>query len=198
MMLVEQTRVPDAALPVAQFKDHLRLGSGFADDDLQDALLAGCLRAAMAVIEARTGKVVLARDYTWTLGAWRDLGAQVLPVAPVQAITQLRITNRLGEPAVIDPARYRLVADQHRPKMVASGFMLPTIPVAGAAEISFRAGFGAQWGDIPADLAHAVMLLAARYYELRDGAQTAPDMPFGVTALIERYRHVRLFGGVGR
>ena len=29
MMLIEETAVPDAALPVAQFKAHLRLGTGF-------------------------------------------------------------------------------------------------------------------------------------------------------------------------
>ena len=39
MMLVEETTVPQQALPVATFKDHMRMGSGFADDDLQDGVL---------------------------------------------------------------------------------------------------------------------------------------------------------------
>ena len=52
MMLVEETTVPMSALPVAEFKDHLRLGSGFSDDGIQDALLDAHLRAAMAAIEA--------------------------------------------------------------------------------------------------------------------------------------------------
>ena len=54
MMLVEQTTVPTAALPVAEFKDHLRLGTGFADDGVQDDVLEAYLRAAIATIEART------------------------------------------------------------------------------------------------------------------------------------------------
>ena len=37
MMLTEQTAVPAAALPVQALKDHLRLGSGFADAGLQVA-----------------------------------------------------------------------------------------------------------------------------------------------------------------
>ncbi len=64
MMLVEQTSVPVAALPVAEFKDHLRLGTGFADDGVQDSVLESYLRASMAAIEARTGKVLITRGYT--------------------------------------------------------------------------------------------------------------------------------------
>ena len=56
MMLIEETAVPLAALPLAEFKAHLRLGTGFADDDIQDPVLESFLRAAMAAIEARTGK----------------------------------------------------------------------------------------------------------------------------------------------
>ena len=79
MMLVEQTPVPTAALPVAQFKDHLRLGTGFADDGVQDDVLVAYLQAAIATIEARTGKALIARSYVWTLTAWRDLAAQPRP-----------------------------------------------------------------------------------------------------------------------
>ncbi|SLN45987.1 Phage gp6-like head-tail connector protein [Aquimixticola soesokkakensis] len=198
MMLVEQTTVPDAVLPVARFKDHLRLGTGFADDAVQDEVLATYLRAAMAAIEARTGKVLLERNFVWTLTAWRDLGAQSLPVAPARAITSLVIVDRLGAETVVDAARYVLEPDAHRPRLKATGFVLPQIPVAGQAKIAFSAGFGADWAGIPVDLAQAVMLLAAHYYEHRFATAAAEGvMPYGVSSLIERYRHVRLFGGRG-
>lgn len=198
MMLVEQTTVPGAVLPVAQFKDHLRLGSGFADDAVQDGVLESYLRAAIASIEARTGKMLITRDFSWTLTAWRDLAAQALPVAPVSALTSLTITDRLGTPEVIDPARYYLEQDMHRPRLVSTGFCLPAIPVAGMAQIVFDAGFGAAWSDVPPDLRQAVFLLGAHYYEHRNdtGAQKG-EMPGGVSALIQRYRTVRLFGGGG-
>ena len=50
---------------------------------------------------------------------------------------------------------------------------------------------------MPADLAQAVLMLAARYHEDRsfEGSQSA--MPFGVSALIERWRSVRVLGGRG-
>lgn len=77
--------------------------------------------------------------------------------------------------------------------------MLPSIPVGGKARIEFTAGFGATWDDVPADLAQAVFLLAAHYYEHRHETATDRDaMPFGVAALTDRYRDMRLFGGRGR
>ena len=197
-MLVEQTTVPGTAMPVAQFKDHLRLGTGFADDGVQDAVLETYLRAAMAAIEARTGKVLITRAYTWTLTAWRDLASQALPVGPVGAITSLTITDRLGADEVVNADRYILEPDLHRPKLVSTGICLPAIPVAGQVEIGFDAGFGPDWSDIPADLSQAVLMLAAYFYEHRsDVGMGQDDFPFGVTALIQRYRIVRLFGGGG-
>ncbi len=196
MMLVEQTTVPGTAMPVAEFKDHLRLGTGFSDDGVQDGVLEVYLRAAMAAIEARTGKILISRSFTWTLTAWRDLAAQALPVAPVSQIAGLTITDRLGVDEVIDPDRYVLEQDMHRPRLVSTSICLPAIPVAGAVVIAFDAGFGAAWADIPADLAQAVFLLAAHYYEHRhETAVDQGEMPHGVNALIQRYRTVRLFGG---
>ncbi|MEZ5769302.1 MAG: hypothetical protein R3D80_17735 [Paracoccaceae bacterium] len=195
MMLVEQTTVPTAALPVAQFKDHLRLGTGFADDGVQDEVLEAYLRAAIAAIEARTSKALLTRSFSWTLTAWRDLAAQVLPLAPVSAITGLSIFDRLGVEEVVDSAAFALEQDLHRPRLVSTGYTLPVIPVGGRAVIGFDAGFGPDWTDVPADLAQAVKLLAALYYEDRGtfGGETA--MPASVVSLVARYRPVRLFGG---
>ena len=59
MMLIEETAVPEAALPIAQLKAHLRLGTGFSDDDVQGPVLESFLRAAIASIEVRTGKVLI-------------------------------------------------------------------------------------------------------------------------------------------
>ena len=58
MMLIEETAPAAEALPVAALREHLRLGTGFeiADDTAEDMALAGFLRAAIATIEARTGK----------------------------------------------------------------------------------------------------------------------------------------------
>lgn len=198
MMLMEQTQVATATLPIEAFKDHLRLGTGFGDENVQDGVLETFLRAAMAAVEARTAKALLQRDYAYTLTAWRDLGAQVLPVAPVVSLNDFVITDKANTSETVDTGRYMLEEDMHRPRLVSTGFVLPQIPVGGKARIEFTAGFGATWGEVPADMAQAVMLMAAHYYEHRhEGAATGQTMPFGISSLIDRYRDVRLFGGRG-
>jgi len=194
MLTTELSGVPQAALPIAAFRDHLRLGTGFADDALQDDLLADTLRAALAAVEGRTGKALIARDFSLVVQAWRDLAVQELSRAPVAAILSFAITDRQGADTIIDAARYVLREDAHRPALEATGLVLPAIPVGGAARITFTAGFGA-WEDVPPDLRRAVLLLAAHYYEDR-AAESAP-IPGEIAALIAPHRPVRLFGGRG-
>ncbi|WP_373635516.1 head-tail connector protein [Yoonia sp. SS1-5] len=196
MMLVEETTVPQSALPVAIFKDHMRLGSGFSDDGFQDSILESYLRAAIAAIEARTGKVLIEREFSWTLTAWRDDRRQPLPVAPVSAIAAVTLLDVTGDETIADTDAWYLELDQQRPSLKAVAACLPAIPANGSVRIEMLAGFGPEWGDLPADLAQAVLMLAAHYYEYRHDVSTgATAMPFGVSSLIERYRTVRLFLG---
>lgn len=198
-MLVEQTSVAAASLPVADFRDHLRLGTGFADEGAEDSILETFLRAAIAAVEAWTGKVLLERDFSWSLMAWRDGRAQTLPVAPVSEILTVRIIDCLDWQSIVDPAKYRLQQDTHRPVLMARGSRLPTIPPQGSVSIEFTAGFGGNWLDVPADLSQAVMLLAAYYYEYRHEMRVGGAvMPYGVSSLVDRWRNVRLVGGRGR
>ncbi len=199
MMLVEVTAPAHEALPVAGLRDHLRLGTGFemAEDAAESAALAGFLRAAIATIEARTGKVLLARQFRLRLEEWRDPMEQPLPLAPVSAIEQIEMMNAAGQVTLVDPASYRLVPDMQRPMLAPVGAFLPNVPVGGHVTATFRAGFGTQWTDVPADLAQAVLMLAARYHEDRSFESVQSAMPFGVSALIERWRSVRVLGGRG-
>jgi uncharacterized phiE125 gp8 family phage protein len=193
MILVEEAQVPDAALPVEALKRHLRMGTGFAEDTVQDAVLASFLRAALAAVEARTGKALIARPFVLTLHRWRDPAAQALPVAPVTQIAELVLVDGFGAAQVIAPERYRLERDPVAPLLRARGAALPAIPSDGAAEIRFTAGYGAVFDALAADLAQAVLLLAAHYYEYRDETALGQGcMPFGVTALLQRYRPVRM------
>lgn len=195
MMLTEETQVPTAALPVDEMKDHLRLGSGFADDGLQDALIETYLRAAMAAVEGRIGKMLFERRFLWVLDSWRD-DEQALPVAPVSGIVSVTLVDGAEAETVVPAATYRLIPDLHRPRLVGKGGTLPTIPCEGLVKVVFDAGFGPAWTDIPVDLRQAVLLLAGEYYEHRhdDGGQGA-GLPFGVVTLIERWRTVRILGG---
>ncbi len=196
MILIEQTTVPALALPVQQLKDHLRLGTGFADDTLQDALIESYLRAALATIEGRIGKALIARRFLWRLEDWRQRQEQALPIAPVTQLISVTVYDGLGGSIVVPSQSYRLVPDTHRPKVTGFGTSLPTIPSEGRVEIIFDAGFGSVWAEIPADLGQAVLLLAAEYYEHRhDGGIREAGLPMAVLTLIDRWRTVRVLGG---
>lgn len=194
MKLVELTTIPSAAVPVTGFKDHLRLGSGFSDDGLQDETLGGFLRAAMAAIEARTGKVLIERDFSWNASTWSNGERQPLPLAPVTSLLAIVQVDRFGVETVLSVSDMILEEDMQRPSITALDGLLPSIPVGGSVRIEMRAGFGSTWNDLPADLAQSVMMLAAHFYEYRHESATA-SLPYGVAALIERYRTVRLMMG---
>lgn len=196
MMLEEETAVAQAALPMSQYRDQLRLGTGFAEDGLQDGVLEGFVRAALAAIEARTSKAVLQRGFVYDVAQLRETERLVLPLAPVRMVTSVATVDEAGAETVVDAADWRLIPDAVSPCLQARGSGLPALPTGGLLRVRFEAGFGPVWTDVPADLGQAVMMLAAHYYEHRqDTGLDGGCMPFGVAALIERYRPIRLFGG---
>ena len=199
MMLIEETVPKIEALPVAALREHLRLGTGFeiADDTAETTALAGYLRAAIAAIEARTGKVLLTRRFRMQLDDWRDRLGQPLPMAPVISVQSISIDDGRGTVTDLPVENWRLVPDSQRPMILPAGVILPHVPRLGLLTITFTAGFGEDWGSVPADLAQAALLLAARYYEDRSFEGTRGAMPFGVSSLIERWRQVRTLGGRG-
>lgn len=198
-MLIEEAHVPDAAMPLEAFKAHLRLGSGFGTEGLQDEVLVSFLRAAIASIEARTGKALIEREYILTLSRWRDPQGQTLPVMPVHSVSQVTLVGQDQGDVQIAPSQYWLDRDMQRAVLRPGTDCLPIVPARGTVMIAFSAGLAADWSGIPADLRQAIFLLAAHFYEFRNETRlSAGCMPFGVSSLIERYRAVRLGFGAGR
>lgn len=194
MILVELTPVPAALLPVAELKQHLRLGTGFADDAAQDALLETYLRSALAAIEARTSKALFSRSFRWKLTAWRGFQREELPVAPVTHVTSVKIIEADGSETAVPATSYVLELDAHHPCLAAKGLGLPTIPVAGSVEIEFVAGFGADWASLPPALRQAVLIVAAEFHENRHETGADAVLPTRVMQLIAPFRVMRLFG----
>ncbi len=196
MILTELSAPPAAAVPVRAFAEHLRLGSGFADDGSQDAVLELYLRAAMAAIEARLGRALLARPFVWTVSRWRDPASQALPLAPVVSVEAITLIGADGVETAVEPDQWSVLRDAQRPRLVGRfGRSLPRIPRGGHAELRFTAGFGEAWEAVPADLRQAVLMLAAHFYENRSEAGTvAGSMPFGVLVLLEAYKATRIGG----
>jgi uncharacterized phiE125 gp8 family phage protein len=198
MILTEVSAPPAAAVPVRAFAEHLKLGTGFADDGSEDAVLELYIRAAMAAIEARLGRALLARGFAWTVTRWREDASQGLPIAPVRSVETITLVDADGAETAVDPENWSVLRDSQRPRLVGRfGRNLPKIPRSGHAEIRFTAGFGETWEAVPADLRQAVFLLAAHFYENRaDSGSVSGSMPFAVLVLIEAYRATRIGGGL--
>lgn len=193
MNLSEVTPVPLSALPLQAYRDHLRLGRGFDDDSLQDAVLESTLLAAISAIEDRTGKALLRRQFRYRIGTWQTATVQSLPRGPVQEVQLVTLTARDGGTTVLPADGYTMLPDTFRPALQAVT-SFPAVPLGGYAEIDFDAGYGAEWEDVPHSLAQAVFILAAHFYEARDGEGTR-GLPAMVRSLIEMFRDIRVFGG---
>ncbi|MGR3485927.1 MAG: head-tail connector protein [Paracoccaceae bacterium] len=185
-MLVELNPVAAAELPLDALRDHLRLGTGFADDALQDGVLEAALRAALASAEARTGKATLTRDFAWTCA--RLARSQALPLAPIASVAEVVITDADGRETALTPADLRLVRDAHVPRLCARRAW-PAQADGGLARVTFTAGFG-DWDAVPAELSQAILRLAAHLYETRGDAEA--EAPYTVGALLSRWRAPRL------
>ena len=197
MNVVEISQVASASLPLNEFADYLKVGRALSGPTPSDVVLEHCLRASLSAIEARTGRALISRDFSWQVTKWRDPSCTALPIAPVVAIVSLTVVDNQDVQITADVTSYRLSAGTARPRIAATGASLPDIDEGGHADIVITAGYGT-WGDIPHDLQQAVFLLAANYYEKRnDLGSDGLGMPFGVLALIESYRSVRLLRGDG-
>ena len=195
MLLIEQTTVPSSALPIAEFREHLKLGTGFADDGFQDSVLETCLRSAISAIEARTGKALISRQFLLSVSGWRAPGWHPIPLAPANQVLSVSTVDAGGTASLVDSGVYSLQKDLSVPRLVALG-ALPNIPHNGAAEVVFEAGYGADFSDMPGDLLQAVYVLAADYYDHRGGrAKPVSGLPEEVQALIQPYQPVRITGG---
>ncbi|MEP2717625.1 head-tail connector protein [Pseudophaeobacter sp.] len=196
MMLSEVTPVLDAALPLGAFKAHLRLGTGFGEAELQDSVLIGFLRAALAAIEKRTGKALLQRDFRWVVTRWVRPDVAAVPIAPVVGLVSVARIDAQGSSAPVALGTYWLEPDSQQPQLHPTAACLPNLPAGTRLELFLTAGMSPSWEALPSDLAQAVLMLAAHYYEYRDDtALHGGCMPFGVTSLIESHRALRLSAG---
>ena len=179
---------PPAALPVPTdtLADHLRLNTAAPELD-ETVTLERLIRAATATVERRISGALIMQSWRWRLAAWRS----TLPLSPVAAIEGIEIVD--GQGAATSWTGWVLGHSAPQRILTRTGESRPSIPVNGHAEITFTAGYGLGWTDVPEDLRHAVALLAAHYYENREAARDplAP-LPYGVGGLIAPYRPIRL------
>ncbi|MFL6862601.1 MAG: hypothetical protein ACJ8DZ_06335 [Allosphingosinicella sp.] len=178
-------RPADDPLTVAEAKQHCNvLESDF------DALFLGYVSAAARRVEIYCGLRLVTQTVILRASRWRDL--ESLPVAPLQAVAGIDYLDTSGALQTLDAEAYEAVAAgldaAVRP---AFGRAWPSAwNVADAIRVTARVGYGGR-AEIPADLRHAMLLLAGDFFKQREETITGTivsTLPTGVAALLEPYR----------
>lgn len=183
LVLVKPPTVEPVTL--AELKSHLRL-----DSTDEDTLLTSLVSIARQAVEQASGQRLLAQDWRLVLDCWPSGGIVRLPLAPMRAVTAIRVFGADGSATALVSANWRLDASQEPARLAVSSPPAPGRRFAGI-EIDVTAGYGATPGDVPEPLRQAVRLWAARLYEER-GDGVARDPPAEIAALIAPYRPARL------
>jgi len=178
--MLSLTPPPIAADAVLAAKAYLRI-----ENDLEDALLANVLAAAIRHVEAVTNILVLRREGVDRLAAscaWQRVG-----VTPVHAITAVTGLPTEGAAFVLPVEAYALDVDGS-----GDGWVRVTQPGAAVRiDVTVDAGLAAGWDDVPEPLRLAVLRLAGHLYAYRDAADDNGP-PAAVAALIGPWRRMRL------
>ncbi len=198
---------PPAVEPVslAEAKAWLRV-----DGNDEDAAIASLITAGRMLVESATRRALTTQDWRIALDAWPWAGANeswsilaarrggplpemVLPLAPVQSVSAIRVYDAAGQPQTVATARWRLVGAPERARIVFT--TAPPQPGARSAgiEIDVVAGYGDP-ADTPAPLRHAILALASYWFENRGDVATtdATSLPPRAAALVAPFRRGRL------
>ena len=128
------------------------------------------------------------RGFSWR-ATFDASGRAQAPIGPVSAITA---ANDPADGGVIAVEDFELDDGEVRTVICAPLFRNQIV------DLSFDAGFGASWAETPADLRRAAKMLAAHHYDQRHTAGgDARETLYGVAALIQPWRPLRLTIGAG-
>lgn len=198
---------PPAAEPVtlAEARAWLRV-----DTNDEDAAIASLIAAARMLVEAATRRALVTQSWRVILDAWPAVGGEgswsilatrpnpapseiVVPLAPIQSVSAVRVYDAAGQPQTLGSAIYRLVGAPERARLVFAA--PPPRPGAAAAgiEIDLVAGYGDP-SDTPAALRHAILALVSWWFDDRGDVASidANNMPPRVAALVAPFRRGRL------
>jgi uncharacterized phiE125 gp8 family phage protein len=178
-----------AAEPVslAEARAHLKL-----DATDEDALLGALVTAARTLLEAETRRAFMTQSWRLTLDEW-PAGALALPLAPVAGVTAVKVAALSGAMIEMDPGFYEVDAKGEPPRIAAKrgqAWPMPATRLAGIS-VDFEAGYGTA-ADVPMPLRQAVLLLASHWFENREPVGDGVELPLTVSALVARYRRLRL------
>lgn len=175
----------DAVLPLADAKVQLRV-----DGDDDDPLIQALTLSAIDWVERYAGVALCRRQFRWVGEGFP--ATMRLPMRPVVSVDTVAYLDSAGaEQSLVAPA-WRVSGDA---VVAGPGVSWPsTLSGAGAASVTFTAGYGDVLAEAPA-LHSAVRMLLGDLYKFRESTlvgATSVEVPFGVINLCSSYRQVAL------
>jgi len=190
-------RIPVAMIPIfvdgpavepvtlSEMKAYLRL-----DDDGQDDLVSGLVRAARLMVESISRRLMIEQRWRVVMDRWPQGGRIPLPLSPLIAVDGVKVLDAAGIATELAGDSIVLEAASDPPCMAVSDAPQPGKPRNGI-EIALRAGYGATPDAVPAPLRLAIKILVAHWFENRGdviGEQILPPEAMSLVAPFQRAR----------
>jgi len=155
------------------------------EHDQDDAAIDGFIRSASSLCEDFIGQILITRSVTDMLPARSEW--QKLKRVPVQSIGELEAISADGAATTLAMDTYALDIDSDGYGWI----RLHNNPEASRIRVTYIAGLGIDWDDLPQTLHQGIVRLAGYLYTNRDGVD-AGGPPSAVTALWRPHRRLRL------
>lgn len=182
---------PPGAEPVTreEAKAHARI-DGSDEDARVDALIA----AARADVENRTGRALVTQGWRIVRDAVPRGGIVRLAPAPVRSVTAVTVYGDDGSPSVVPADEYEVDLASSPGRLVLRRGLGWGVRSVNGLEVDITCGYG-EPEAVPAPLKHAVLMLVAYWFEVREAAEygiVAGPTASRTAALLAPYRVARL------
>lgn len=198
-MLKKVIAASSVPVSLAEFKAASRL----VDDD-QDVPAQLMLDAAIEYVAEHTGLALASATYLLERYSWWTYCLEI-PIAPVRDIAEVSYLDVDEAELIVDPANYRWARTRDGAHLwFVDGYSLPVVALnrADAVRVTIDAGFDdpalSGSGDdpeltLPARAKHAIILLAAHWFEHREAVDVVPmhRTPLAMESLLGQLRVYR-------
>jgi uncharacterized phiE125 gp8 family phage protein len=201
---------------VTQLKQSLRIDAGYTDeDDLLSGYISGarewCESYMRRAIYNQTWQLTLDHFPYWTegttlrpsnrldymYGAYMDDLCIELPKPKLVSVTSITYIDATGTPQTLASSNYNVDVTSEPARITpAQGTFWPTSQqyIPGSVKITYVAGTygdGVTINTCPSSIAIAISLMAGHLNEHRESTSvsTLSEVPFGVKAFLNMYRH---------
>ncbi|MGQ4272459.1 head-tail connector protein [Terrihabitans sp. B22-R8] len=182
MPLFLLTKPDEEPVSLDDIRGFLRL-----DHDDEDELLVRLIAAARRHVETATGKKLMTQIWRLVLDDWPASGLVNVPLSPLVAVRAARLRRADGTEVPLDAGGW--VLDCSARLHIAGGPAV--LRPFGGIEVDVEAGFGPA-AAVPPDLAQAMRLLVAHWYEHRTLEPGDGSWPLAAAVLIASERRLRL------